>query len=106
MANNTLSTIGFSSLVQWDALGRKASWNIMSDEALTKTVKCEWKGYQVRDTIVGILITAESHAKKDNGIICYIRTSTFHARIEVTGNGAIVYILKEDQITPEKFWKN
>ena len=52
------------------------------------------------DKIVGILIAALPHAEKGNGIICYIRTSTFHARLEEKGNAEMAYILKEDHIKP------
>ena len=38
--------------------------------------------------------------KKDNGVIGYIRTCTFQARIEETGKGEMTYILNEDHIKP------
>ena len=46
------------------------------------------------------LIAALPHAEKDNALIFYIRTSTFHVRIDETGNTEMAYILNEDRIKP------
>ena len=72
MANNTMTwvpEVSARSCSEISASGSEASWNITSDEALAKTVKYTWKGYQVRDTIVGILTAASSQEEKDNDII-------------------------------------
>ena len=36
---------------------------------------------------------ASSHARKDNGMVRYVRTSTFHVRIEETSNREMALFL-------------
>ena len=57
------------------------------------------------ETQLLVLFAASSYAKKDNGVICYIRRSTFHVTIEETNNGEMAYILNEDHIKPESVEK-